>query len=133
MDLITHALVAALAKLAEPAVKDAYEALKGALARKLGAHSEASKAIQTLETKPESPGRQQTLAEEMRSSGATSDEELIQLAQALASAVQGKTTGQATVYQRVEGDHNLVTGTGDINIDNSSGHSHAPRRPPRPR
>ena len=54
MDPITTAVLAALGQLAEPAVKDAYEAFKSLLVRKFGKPSDVVKAVETLEAKPDS-------------------------------------------------------------------------------
>jgi hypothetical protein len=117
MDPITGAVVAALGKLAEPAVKDAYEALKALIVRKFGKHAEVTKAVETLEAKPDSAGRRETLAEEMAAADATRDAELLRLAEALAERIQGATPGIQTVHQHVRGDRNVVSGTGDIAIN----------------
>src|SRR5688572_11865818 len=88
MEPITTALVAALGKLAEPAVKDAYEALKRLLAKKLGVGHPAVEAVDQLEKKPESNGRRETLSEELASSPAPADQEILAAAQALLEQVK---------------------------------------------
>ena len=117
MEPITTALVAALGKLAEPAVKDAYEGLKRLLAKKLGARHPAVDAVDQLEKKPDSNGRRETLGEELASSPAPTDPEILAAARALLEQVQrhGGTATQ-TVTQRVTGNRNIFSGTGDINI-----------------
>jgi hypothetical protein len=120
MDPITDAVVAALGKLAEPAVKDAYEALKAAIIRRFGVQADVTKAVATLEARPESAARQGVLAEELASSGAARDIELLRLAAALTENVRG-TVGTQTVQQHVRGDHNAVSGTGDITINIGGG------------
>lgn len=117
MDPVTTAVLEALGKLAEPAVKDAYEALKAFLVRKFGKPSEVVKAVETLEAKPDSAGRQATLAEEIASAGAARDAELLKLAQALLEASRTERGGTHTVQQRVVGDRNIVSGSGDITIN----------------
>ena len=117
MDQITTAVVAALSQLAEPAVKDAYEAVKALLVRKFGKPSEVVKAVEALEAKPDSAGRQATLTEEMASSGAARDGELLQLAQALLEKSRSTQGVTHTVRQRVVGDGNVVAGSGDITIN----------------
>ena len=117
MDQITAAVLAALGKLAEPAVKDAYEALKAFLVRKFGKPAEVVKAVEGLEAKPDSAGRQATLAEEVAAAGAARDAELLKLAQALLEATRAGHGGTHTVQQRVVGDRNIVAGSGDITIN----------------
>jgi hypothetical protein len=65
MDPITEAVVAALGKLAEPAVRDTYDALKALIIRKFGPEADVTKAVATLEARPESAARQEFLAEEL--------------------------------------------------------------------
>jgi hypothetical protein len=117
MDQITTAVLAALGQLAEPAVKDAYEAVKALLVRKFGKPSDVVKAVEALEAKPDSAGRRATLTEEMASSGAARDDELLQLAQALLEKARSTQGGTHTVRQRVVGDGNVVAGSGDITIN----------------
>jgi hypothetical protein len=117
MDPITTAVLAALGKLAEPAVKDGYEALKTLLVRKFGKPSEVVKAVETLESRPDSAGRQATLTEEIASSGAAHDAELLEVAKALLHASRSACGGTHTVQQHVVGDHNIVAGSGDITIN----------------
>jgi hypothetical protein len=117
MDQITTAVLAALGQLAEPAVKDAYEAVKALLVRKFGKPSDVVKAVEALEAKPDSAGRQATLTEEIASSGAARDGELLQLAQALLDKSRSTRGGTHSVRQRVVGDGNVVAGSGDITIN----------------
>jgi hypothetical protein len=117
MDQITTAVLAALGQLAEPAVKDAYEAVKALLVRKFGTPSDVVKAVEALEAKPDSAGRQATLTEELASSGAARDGELLQLAQALLEKSRSTRGGTHSVRQRVVGDGNVVAGSGDITIN----------------
>ena len=117
MDQITTAVLAALGQLAEPAVKDAYEAVKALLVRKFGKPSDVVKAVESLEAKPDSAGRQATLTEEIASSGAARDGELLQLAQALLEKSRSTRGGTHSVRQRVVGDGNVVAGSGDITIN----------------
>ena len=117
MDQITTAVLAALGQLAEPAVKDAYEAVKALLVRKFGKPSDVVKAVEALEAKADSAGRRATLTEEMASSGAARDGELLQLAQALLEKSRSTQGGTHTVRQHVVGDGNVVAGSGDITIN----------------
>ncbi len=69
MEPITTAIVAALAsgmnKATSTAIKDAYSALKNKLCDMLSSESEAVNALQNLEKKPDSSGRQGVLNEEL--------------------------------------------------------------------
>ena len=116
MEPITTALVAALGKLAEPAVKDAYEGLKALIVRKLGAKHPVVDAVGSLEKKPDSAGRRETLGEEITSSTAAADAEIVAAARALLENVQKQGGSQDIVQQNVTGNRNIFSGTGDINI-----------------
>jgi hypothetical protein len=115
MDPITLAVVAALAKVGEEAIKDAYKALKDAIKAKYGAKSGIVKAVDSLEKNPSSEGRKQTLHEEVSSAHADQDAKLLEIAKEL---MKQSVPGQVTVSQRVTGDRNVFTGTGDITIKN---------------
>ncbi len=141
MDPISMALIGALAsgvakgvgEASKSLIPDAYNALKEAIKKKVGAESEVAEALESVEKKPESKGRQATLAEEVTTAGLNQDPDLLQLAQTLAEALknEGGTTYNATAGDGstiVQGTGNVVaTGgsfankgnvTGDINIGN---------------
>src|SRR5437016_2349690 len=73
MDPITTAIVAALSagtidgitETSKTAMTDAYNAFKALLIKKFGTKSEVVQAIDRLEAKPESVGRQEALQEEI--------------------------------------------------------------------
>jgi hypothetical protein len=124
MDPITSAIVAALSEGAvrglteasKTAVIDAYQTLKDLLTRKFGASSEVVQAIDHLEAKPESAGRQETLGEEMIAVNAEQDHGILAAArQVLALAhsqqtVMSKFTIQnnAPVQGQTIGDHHTI-------------------------
>ena len=114
MDPITLAIVGALAKVGEEAIKDAYHALKAAIKAKFGSKSELVKAVDSLEKQPASAGRKETLHEEVVSAKADKDPELLKAANQILTRIN---SGQINVSQTVTGDRNIFTGTGDINID----------------
>jgi hypothetical protein len=116
MDPISAALLAAVANLAEPAIKDAYQGLKALIAKKFGEKHEVVRAVESLEEKPESAGRRQTLQEEVKSAGVENDDEIVTAAQDLIEKVKAQPGGAANVQQTVRGNRNIFSGTGDINI-----------------
>jgi hypothetical protein len=116
MEPITTALLAALGKLAEPAVKDGYEALKNLIVKKLGARHAVVDAVESVEKKPESSGRRQTLTEELGSSGVAADSEVLDAARRLLESVAKLPGGENHVRQTVTGNRNIFSGTGDIHI-----------------
>jgi hypothetical protein len=115
MDPITAALIAAVAKLAEPAVKDAYQGLKSLISKKVGAKHEVVRAVDNLEQKPDSVGRQQTLQEEIKGAGIENDPELLAAARSLIEKVKAQSRGDH-IQQNVTGNQNIFSGTGDIHI-----------------
>jgi hypothetical protein len=91
MDLITTAIITALdhnvagqmtGEKTKPAA-EAYQALKAALRLKFGAESELIVAVENLEARPDSFGRQEVLKEEMSITQANQDLELQAAAQTL--------------------------------------------------
>ncbi|NER23015.1 MAG: hypothetical protein F6J96_20410 [Symploca sp. SIO1C2] len=54
MDVITTAIVAALANLSKDVIKDTYNGLKSALKKKFGSESDLIDAVDKLEKKPDS-------------------------------------------------------------------------------
>jgi disulfide oxidoreductase YuzD len=91
MDPISTVMLAALvagvtagaADVGQKAIVDAYEGLKTIIKRKFGAQSDLAPAISSLENKPDSEGRQATLAEEVAAADAAQDEEIMAAVQAL--------------------------------------------------
>jgi len=116
VDPVTVAVVAALAKLSDTVVKDAYEALKGLLQRKFGGEHGVAEAVSDLEREPASAGRKEVLKEKVTAAGADRDEEVLRAAQALTEKVRGLAGGEQVVHQVVTGDHNIVAGTGDVHV-----------------
>lgn len=119
MDPITIAITTALANLSQDLIKDAYLAFKTALQNKYGTSSELAAAVDKLEQKPESPARQAMLQEEVASSGAAQDENLLQLANALIEQLRELSGGKVDIRQnvKIKGDRNIVTGQGDVTVN----------------
>ncbi len=89
MDPVTVAIVAALTKLGDTVIKDAYEALKGLLKRKFGSEKGVAQAVSALEEEPSSPERKAVLQEQVAASGADRDEEILRAAEAVTEKVRG--------------------------------------------
>jgi hypothetical protein len=87
VDPISAAVIAAVAKLGEPAVKDGYEAFKALLKRKFGSGSSIASAVEHVEAKPESEGRKVVLQEEVAAEPAAQDEEVLGAARDLLQRV----------------------------------------------
>ncbi len=124
MDPITMAIVSALAagigagvpKVAEQAIVDGYNTLKSALKERFGEGSDVVEAVEKLEAKPNSTGRQTTLKEEIKDSKADQDPDLIIAAEALVAKIKDLPGGQTIVTQVVEGDRNVFSGTGNVTV-----------------
>lgn len=99
------------------AVADAYRTFKSLITRKFGASSEVVQAIDHLEAKPDSAGRQETLEEELIAINAEQDHEVLAAARHLLTlaysqqAVVSKFTIQnnASVQGQTIGDHHTIT------------------------
>jgi hypothetical protein len=118
MDPITATIVAALGKLAEPAIKDAYEKLKEVLKRKFAA-KKVLPAIEELETTPQSEGRRQVLAEELTAIRAEDDSEVAAAVQLLQQKL-GFQGNVQNVQQTVTGNENIFSGTGNVKVHKGS-------------
>ncbi len=119
MDPVTLAIVAALAtgvaggatEVGKNVLVDAYEAVKAAIKNKLGIDSEAAKAVDALEKKPDSAGRRETLKEELAAVGADKDPEILRVAEALLEKLKAE-PGGAQIVQQVTGSYNAVAAQG---------------------
>ncbi len=119
MEPVSTAIIAALGMLTETVVKDAYEGLKSVLVKKFGGESEIVATAEGLEKNPDSAGRKETLKEEIASSGADADAEVLAAAQTLIEAIKSRPGGEQTINQTVTGDHNIFSGSGNITINRS--------------
>ena len=105
MDPMTAAIVAALAagaasgvtEIGKKVIVDAYDALITAIRERFGVDSDLAKAVETLEKKPDSSGRQATVQEEVAAAEATDDPNLQELAQALIEALKSTPEGESVV------------------------------------
>jgi hypothetical protein len=125
MDPITTAIVAALSagaiggltETSKTAIVDAYNAFKAILIKKFGAKSDVVQAIDRLEAKPESVGRQETLQEELVTVNAEQDQEVLAAAKQVLALVHAQQAGlgkftiqnNALVQGQTIGDHHTIT------------------------
>jgi hypothetical protein len=118
-DIVTNAIVAALSAgavagatdTAKSAIADAYQGLKSLIKKKFGHDSEAAEAIDKLEAKPDSDGKKQVLAEELKAVDSASDPELVSAAQSLLSLIKALPQGEK---------HMFASGTGIAQADGGS-------------
>lgn len=115
LDLITTAIIGAIAKLSEPVVKDAYEGLKNLLTSKLGPSAALPSAVQAMQDNPDSDARKAVLQEEISKAKVEQDDEVVQAAQKVIQQVERVLGGQETIRQIINGNYNVVAG-GDIKI-----------------
>ena len=123
MDPITTAILAAVAagvtKVGESAVVDAYQALKAAIKKKFGAESDVAASVESLEKKPESQGRKETVQEEVAAAKADQDPEILAAAKALLEKIQAQPGGEQHI-QSIIGDYNAQAdrgGTASVNVN----------------
>ena len=103
MDLITVAIISAIAKLSDTVIQDAYEALKAVIVRKYGLESDVVDSIKKLEDKPESAGRRETLSEEIIDSNAGKDPDILRAFQDLQALLQNQHNSGGQVNIQVSG------------------------------
>jgi len=115
MEPISAAIVAAVAKLAEPGIRDAYNALKIVIKRKFGAKHEVVDAVEAVESHPDSAGRAATLNEEVVKAGGQTDAEVLAATQALMKVLEAQ-PGGTRIVQNVKGNHNVVAAR-DANVN----------------
>lgn len=116
MDVITTAIIAALAALSKDAIKDSYNTLKSALKKKFGSNSDIVDAVEGLEKKPDSKGCQTTLQEEIENFKVNDDEEIVQLAQNLLNQLKDEPNGQQIINQTQTNTASRNTVSGDFNF-----------------
>jgi hypothetical protein len=120
MEPITTAIIAALTagaaggltEATKKSINDAYSGLKALIEKKFGAKSDVTDAIEKLESKPESLGRQQTLAEELKATNVSADPKLLGAAQSLLELIKALPQGEQHIQSAV--------GTGIAQADRGS-------------
>jgi len=100
--------VVATKDVATQAVKDGYATLKTLLVRKFGETSDVADALEKVENRPDSEARQALLKEELESTDANQDVELVQRAQALLDLLKESGLASGPSYQAT------LTGSGAI-------------------
>jgi len=101
MDPVTTAIIAALSAgassattdVAKKAISDGYDGLKALLKKKFGIGSDVVAALEKLESKPDSAGRQQVMVEELSGTDAATDAELLGAATTLLDQIESQPGG----------------------------------------
>jgi hypothetical protein len=104
-DLVANTIVAAISAgavtgaqdTAKSAIADSYQGLKSLIKKKFGRDSEVAEAIDKLEAKPDSEGKKQVLAEELKAVNSTSDPDLVSAAQSLLALIKAMPSGEKHV------------------------------------
>ena len=128
MDPITLAIITAIAagataasgKVAEQAIVDGYNGLKNLIKRKFGDSSEVTKAIEGVESRPESDSRKATLQEEIAYSKANEDTEILTAANELVEKIKQQPGGIQHVQQTASGSNIAQAshgGTATVNVN----------------
>lgn len=132
MEPVTMAIVAALSAgaasgatdVAKKALVDAYEGLKAMIKKKFGSNSDAADALDKLQAKPESVGRQTTLAEELNTVNAAADQELLRAAHSLLELIKALPQEEQHIVQVAHGQVAQASGvrsTASVTIHSSGG------------
>lgn len=129
MDPITLAIVAAVTagitasagKVAEKAVLDAYEGLKGLIKKKFGGDGKVPKAIAEVEEEPDFKPYQEGLKTRIEAAEVHKDPEILKAAQSLLDLLQHQPAGAQAIqhFQHVYGDYSAAAGpygTATVNV-----------------
>src|ERR1700730_16649618 len=115
---VTAGVASGATEVSKQAIVDAYNDLKTLLKKKFGGESKVVKAVEEVESTPDSKGRQQTLQEEVTKVHADQDAELIQAAQVLSkhlglpsSSVQRSQTAIGSYIAQAQ------EGSASVNVD----------------
>src|SRR4051794_33978936 len=109
MEPVSTAIIAALSAgaasgvtdVAKKAIVEGYNDLKTLISKKFGTNTDVTEAIAELQAKPESPGRQQTVAEELNAVHASTDPELLHAAQSLLELIKALPQGEQHIQHAV--------------------------------
>lgn len=109
MEPISTAIFAALAAgavtgatdVSKKVIVDGYGALKEMIKKKFGGKTELADAIENLEKKPDSSGRQRTLQEEVAAAGVDNDPEIIKQAEALLKKIKAQPGGEQHIQTAI--------------------------------
>lgn len=112
MDPIATAIIAALSAgaakgltdVAKKTVVDGYHSLKSLIHKKFGHNKKVTDSLDALQSNPESTGRRQVLAEELKAVNASADPELTSAAESLLALIKALPQGEQYT-QLAQGDY----------------------------
>ena len=121
MNPIATSLISAVVyDLGKGTIAKAYNALRGALERKLGTESEVIKAIEGLEKRPKSESRIGTLQEELQYAEVDKDPELVNLAQKLLDLLENRQGEKPSNVQNIRYTQNSANSNNGTAIVNNN-------------
>jgi hypothetical protein len=111
MDPLTTSIVAAITAgavrgttdIAKKSIADGYDAIEGLIKKKFGGNSQVLDAMDKLQAKPDSAGRRETLAEEIKEIKAAEEPELLAAAGSLLELIQAMPNGEQHIHQAAQG------------------------------
>jgi len=124
IDPVSAAIIAAalagatggITNVSKTAWVDAYSALKTAIQKRFGQEHALVKAVEAVDAKPTSTGRQGTLVEEVTEAGANRDTEFLRLAEPLHQLLKEHARENTAVQQIMTGNYNATSVHGDANV-----------------
>lgn len=123
MNPIATSLISAVVyDLGKGTIAKAYNALRGALERKLGTESEVIKAIEGLEADPNSPGYKLVLQEKITKANIEKDPELVNLAQKLLDLLEDRQGTKQNIQNISNVKYAATSATGNASIGNITEH-----------
>ncbi|GHO65544.1 hypothetical protein KSC_044360 [Ktedonobacter sp. SOSP1-52] len=125
MDPVSTALIATSAAVAttgltevgKTALLDAYAALKTRITQRFGHKHSIVNAIEAVEAKPASQGRQAMLVEEIAEAHADQDTELCQLAERVQKLLGEQAQGNPSIQQFISGSYNATSVYGNPSVN----------------
>ncbi|MFN8440958.1 MAG: hypothetical protein U0175_09325 [Caldilineaceae bacterium] len=116
---VAEKISSTLTGAAIPAAVGAYQALKKLITNRFGSTSKLSKAIDDLESEPESEGQKLVLQEKVKQAKADEDTEILAAAKELLAQLENVKHDDKSVTQIIRGDKNAVVahgGTASVTI-----------------
>ena len=122
MHILPKTIIAAVTKLSQPVIRQAYEGFKAVFSSRYQEKPDVLDALANFEARPDSAGRQAVLVEELERSGALEDaalEEAVGALEKVLVSVSGTANNEGGIQQTVKGDGNIVIGqAGSVNLGN---------------